>query len=636
MRLSLVLMMLAILSCNQSKPGDPTPSDVAADTAFGDTKDVGEDTYEQDCVVIEMWFCPDAAEEVLAKTVRIDRCAEPPVILNEGECVPYFECDPAFTTPWYEGCTTEEGKLGQQLRWCAKGIIKSNECIACSPEICNGLDDDCDEVIDNLPPTDCASDCGPGLLFCVEGEEVCVAPEGQEEVCNYIDDDCDGLTDEGQTNACGTCGLLSETCNGIDDDCNGETDEDLYQDCLTQCGKGFETCIDGKYQACTAKEPAEEICNGFDDDCDNFVDEGLNCLCTEEQVGTFYPCQEPPLLCGQGLKQCICANEDCSETAVTQCHASCFYFPIPGEECENKGIVVPEVCNNYDDNCNELIDEDLHMPCYTGPEGTANVGICTPGVQVCEAGQWGSGDPFVPNTCAGEQTPLDQDLCNGADDNCDGTIDDGEEMHETDILFIIDYSGSMSQEISAVLVALTQFAQNYNDEEKLQWGAIGVAVGFNFFNERLEVISNLSPFPDFISNFGSFTPAQMGGNEMTIDALWIALDQDVSGKEWKTGESVPPLQDISLNWRDGVDRLIIVWSDEGPQSYLDESIPYDDLVTVVTAAPNLYLYVFSNAFGKTKWENLAAAGNGGWFNLTQDPTVMYNSLLTILDEAVCK
>ena len=49
-----------------------------------------------------------------------------------------------------------------------------------------------------------------------------------------------------------------------------------------------------------------------------------------------------------------------------------------------------EKCNNFDDNCNQIIDENLTSACYTGPEGTVYVGICLPGEMVCEAGTWGA------------------------------------------------------------------------------------------------------------------------------------------------------------------------------------------------------------------------------------------------------
>jgi hypothetical protein len=104
-------------------------------------------------------------------------------------------------------------------------------------------------------------------------------------------------------------------------------------------------------------------------------------------------------------------------------------------------------------------------------------GICIPGTMTCEAGEWGSyyNEQFTPSYCDGEITPQEE-ICNGLDDNCDGETDYGEEMKETDILFVIDWSGSMNDEITAVLTALNQFAQNYSDEDVLKWGVIPLMV----------------------------------------------------------------------------------------------------------------------------------------------------------------
>ncbi len=86
------------------------------------------------------------------------------------------------------------------------------------PEVCNGVDDDCDGDTDERWAAG-SNACG----FC-----------DSTEVCDGMDNDCDGLVDEGVSNACGACAPEPvETCDGTDEDCDGAIDEGTVNACGT-------------------------------------------------------------------------------------------------------------------------------------------------------------------------------------------------------------------------------------------------------------------------------------------------------------------------------------------------------------------------------------------------------------------
>jgi len=121
---------------------------------------------------------------------------------------------------------------------------------------------------------------------------------GAIETCNGVDDDCDALIDENLgTTTCGVGGCQrtvnncaggvpqtctpgapgTEVCNGIDDNCDGSVDETLG---TTTCGVGpcqrtVDNCVGGVSQTCTPGAPGTEVCNGIDDDCNGVVDNGF-------------------------------------------------------------------------------------------------------------------------------------------------------------------------------------------------------------------------------------------------------------------------------------------------------------------------------------------------------------------------
>jgi len=618
------------------------------------------------CCQSQTWFCPPIFGDptVYSKEVIIDVCnndqvpcvysvdadCPPPEIILESDCFQAYECPPAADLDYgWQYCELPDGAIGKQQVICDKGHLHYSPCQGCTTEICDGVDNDCDSTIDeDIGVLDCQTECGPGISICVAGNEICFGPDPSEEICDNVDNDCDGEVDEFQLNVCGLCGITpQEVCNGVDDNCDGNTDEDLVQACSSDCGAGIEICSNGLWQGCTATQPSLEICDGLDNNCNQQVDEDLECLCTLADIGVLTPCAEPPLLCGQGFKTCACVDENCQQFTMTECYSICHWVSVPvGSDpaCDSlAGIALTqEECNNFDDNCNQEIDENLISQCYTGPPGTVGTGVCLPGIMTCSLGVWGSDNNqgvFTPGYCIDEVVPQEE-ICDGADNDCDGIVDWGEEIPDTDILFIVDWSGSMDQEINAVLVALNQFAANYAAQDAIRWGLIvGPRKIGHPADENLQLISDISPFEIFLNKFASLGSAGMDtGAEMLLDAIYLALQNisfnapiDLLLAHWHDGVgSIPEITEFNLDWRLGAERVIIVFTDEIEQSYLIPQITARGVITACQATPKSKVYTFSTN-EDWDWDEIADNCDGQYFNLTSNPVDMYNSLMEILD-----
>ena len=612
-----------------------------------DTDEIKEDTYSvhtDPCVDCAWYFC-GTLDVVWQKQICINNCNDPPIVVYEGECEEHLECNPSQKVLEANiPCVTEDGYPGTKDKLCNKGQIQYTNCkTACFEEVCDLLD--IDEGVKNA-----CGGCG----------------DVPEEVCDFVDNNCDGQIDEGLQNACGECGdAPKEVCDFIDNNCDGQVDEGVANAC-GGCGKepeeNLKYCVGGQW-ICTAKQPFPEVCNGLDDDCDGKADEGLDCLCTKQDIGTLFPCQEGPLVCGAGYKTCECsdpADPTCAELQLTECLAVCHWLPqttAPGTTCDKYlGEIKPEESNNHDDNCNQLTDENLFAGCYSGPPETMLVGICVPGEMTCLAGKWGNYDDnsqFVKKLCLGEITPQPEDICNGTDTNCDGKIDEDKELEPTDILFIVDLSGSMQEEINAVMTALNKFAAHYSDSEVVKWGLVFTATyAANGWNEQVVLQTDLVDFQTFISIFQNSGFTLNGGNEQNYDAIYLAIQNLVGAASlpyqisdltwgWGSTESSPPKDQWNISWREDAKHVIILFSDEQGQTYLQPSITESILVNMINAADELAVYAFTspmvlNGTWGDNYVALTQAGMGGKaYALTMKAIEMYNSLLEILDETAC-
>ncbi len=382
-------------------------------------------------------------------------------------------------------------------------------------EVCDGLDNDCDDATDeddNGDPLSRACYEGPdnvvGTGICTAGTEVClqgsygecrdqVVPR-QLEACNGLDDDCDGETDEGNPGGAQACSTelpgrgeagqtqgaeggeivcvqtfeaQDEECNGLDDDCDGETDEgedgqELELTCYNGpdgtegvglCQAGTRVCRNAEFSDCDDVRPTPELCNGQDDDCDGEIDEGnpgAGVACDADAPGRCRPgttvCLRGTVVCQSNLERidetCNGQDDDCDGMTDEgpggfPLQTDCYGGPqgrggvgvcdLGVSVCENGtfgecvGDVLPgaEVCDGLDNDCDGNTDEDslgrpLAQSCYEGPDGTAGVGICRAGQEVCTNGEFGE--------CQGQRTPDALEVCNGSDDDCDGETDEGD------------------------------------------------------------------------------------------------------------------------------------------------------------------------------------------------------------------
>ena len=222
-------------------------------------------------------------------------------------------------------------------------------------------------------------------------------------------------------------------------------------------------------------------------------------------------------------------------------------------------------------------------------------------------------------------------------------------MEPTDIVFIIDGSGSMSDSIDAVINSLTQFAANYSDAEVIQWGLV---VG-PMDDEQLVAVQNLAPFMQFMQALINLPPdvGSSGGNEMLYDALYLVLHNLIDANDlphsiadlaWNpgVGGSVPPAPQFSFNWRDDAHHVVVVFTDEPGQSYVTPEVTQQNILDVLLLIDDVNVYAFTTpmtmenaALSENGW--LPVCVNGGWYELSSGIEDMYTDLTEVIDETVC-
>ena len=282
----------------------------------------------------------------------------------------------------------------------------------CQVEICDGKDNDCDGLIDeDYLSVPCGSDigeCKKGTTSCVQGKVICNGESGPEqELCDAKDNNCDTVIDQFYQSCfpfASGCDIAQKTCKGI-------------------CQIGIELCTAGSFGACTgAVGPASESCNGLDDNCNGQVDEGVGNTCTDYTTcAPYHSCAACPLgpdeVCDGNDNDCNGKIDDNPQgtgqacgTNVGECQQGTMQCVGGKLDCVGEVKPTAEICDGKDNDCNSKIDDGVTQgaPCGT------DEGECKKGVTQCVAGGY---------ICQGEIGPATE-ICDGKDNNCDGQIDE--------------------------------------------------------------------------------------------------------------------------------------------------------------------------------------------------------------------
>ena len=292
-----------------------------------------------------------------------------------------------------------------------------------APELCDGHDDNCDGVSDEDSAVDAGSwhlDAdGDGFGDPDDALPSCAALSGRVADSSDCDDSDLAIHPD-----------ALEVCDGIDNDCSGAADEDSAVDALTwyadSDSDGYGDFTDSA-QACTqpsgrvsragdcddtdgATYPgADEICDSADNDCDGSSDESA------VDAGTWYTDAD-----SDGYGTTASATVSCTQPSGT--------VASDGDCDDGDASISPgatELCDSVDNDCDGSTDEDDAADAatwYADADGDG-YGDSSSTTTACTQPSGTTSDATDCDDADDSAYPGGEELCDGADNDCDGSVD---------------------------------------------------------------------------------------------------------------------------------------------------------------------------------------------------------------------
>jgi len=406
---------------------DPSTPDGSADPMLGDACDgadadlCAEGTLS--CVGGAL-SCDDTTGDVADVCNGVDDDCDPSTVDGSADPMLGDACD----GPDRDLCA--EGAL-----LCAAGALSCDDATGDILDVCDGADNDCnpstadgsgDSMLGDACDGPDADLCAEGTLSCVGGALSCGDTTGDTlDVCDGVDNDCrpgtvDGSADPMRGVACdgadsdlcpeGTlscvAGALScddtssnnlDICNGIDDDCRPGTADGLDDPLLgvacdgadtDLCKEGANICSGGSIACDDATGDNLEICDGVDNDCRPGTADGVD----DPFLGDVCDGADSDF-CAEGVRVCTGGGLVCNDTT--------------GDTLD--------VCDGVDNDCNPISPDGSGETWFGAACDGPDSDVCTEGVAGCA---------LSVRTCS-DTTGDSTEICNGIDDDCDGSIDEG-------------------------------------------------------------------------------------------------------------------------------------------------------------------------------------------------------------------